>query len=323
MKRVVVIIPNLNGKNLLQVCLPALFGSVFGDFEVVVVDNGSIDGSVEYLQHDFPQVRILRNKKNLGFAKAVNQAIGQTKNPYVVLLNNDTKVDGGWLSALVKSADNHPDCGSVTSKMLVLGKKDALDGAGDKINIVGQAHAIGKGEKASGYNHGQYVLGATGGASLFKRQAIESVGLFDEDFFFYFEDVDWALRAQLLGFKSFYEPSALVYHMGGETAKKFVSLMEYLRYRNTMLLVIKNFPWQIIFSRRRFVKLPLVFLHTFYFFSMRGLFWEATKAVAFVFLKLPKILNNRFAIQGNRKVSISYLESLMEEKKLKIGSFKF
>lgn len=323
MTEVTVIIPNLDGKDLLRTSLTSLYESDYKNFEVILVDNGSADDSVEFVELVFPKVIIIKNKKNLGFAKAVNMAIQKSKSPYIVLLNNDAKVEKDWLSRLVASAKVHQDCSSISSKILNFRRRSILESAGDKINIVGQATPIGQGDKGQNYQKGKYVLGATGAASLFKRSMIEEIGLFDEDFFFYFEDVDWALRSQLYGFKTFYEPWAVAYHMGGETAKRFEKFMEYLRYRNTMLLILKNFPWQLFFLRKRFIKIPLVFIHTFYFFHKDKLTFEALKAVIFVLVSLPKFLLKRFMIQGKRQVSISYLDSLMEDKTLKIGWFRF
>jgi GT2 family glycosyltransferase len=323
MARVSIIIPNLNGRSLLESCLPLVFGQDYQDFEVVVVDNGSTDDSSAFVEKNYPQVRVLALKENLGFAKAVNEAIRQTKSKYVVLLNNDAHVTKNWLSNLLVASDNHQECASVASKMLVFGKKPIIDGAGDKINIVGQPYPIGRGKRDSKtYNVGKYILGATGGASLFRRVALEKVGLFDEDFFFYFEDVDWALRAQLLGFCSWYEPNAIVYHRFGETAKKFYRKMEYLRFRNTIILVLKNFPWQLFFKRWRFFKISLVWFHTFYYFCKNGLVKEAFNVLFYLIFNFPKIMKKRWAIQGKRKVSIDYFDSLMEEKMLKIGPFR-
>jgi len=323
MAKVSIIIPNLNGRLLLESCLPLVFDQGYKDFEIVVVDNGSQDDSCTYLASHFPQVRIIKFKENFGFAKAVNEGIKKTDSPYIVLLNNDTQVKKDWLLNLVLAVDNHPECASIASKMLSFGQESVIDGAGDKINIVGQPHPIGRGEKdAKIYNLGKYVLGATGGASLFKRKVLEKVGLFDEDFFFYFEDVDWALRAQLLGFKSWYEPKAVVYHRFGETAKKFYRKMEYLRFRNTIILVLKNFPWQLFFKRWRFFKIPLVWLHTFYFFCKRGLAKEAFGVKFYLIFNFPKIIKKRITIQKRRKVTIDYFDSLMEEKILKVGPLR-
>lgn len=319
---VIIIIPNFNGKELLATCLPSVFSQTFKNFEVWVVDNGSTDNSVGFLKRNFPQVQLIINKKNLGFAKAVNLAIVKTQSEYIVLLNNDTKVDKNWLENLVKAAKKHGDVASVASKIFSFnGKK--IESVGDKINIVGQAYPAGLSEPARKYDKPGYILGATGGASLFRRSAFDKIGLFDEDFFFYFEDVDWALRAQINGFKSYYEPAAIVYHKVGATAKKFGNFVEYLRFRNTIFLVIKNFPSSLFFKRGRWFKIPLVWLHTFYFFIKKGMFWEALKVVFDLTTRLPKLIKKRAKIMRLRKVEIAYLDNLMEEKRLKILFWKF
>lgn len=322
MKQVVIIIPNLNGKELLKICLPSVFSQSFTNFEVVVVDNGSTDTSVKFLKAKFPKVWIIESKVNLGFAKAINLAIKKTKSEYIVLLNNDTKVDENWLKFLVKTAKTRPEAASVAPKILSFdGKK--IESVGDKINIVGQAYPVGKGEPKGKHNKPAYILGATGGASLFRRKVIvDTVGLFDEDFFFYFEDVDWALRAQLAGLKSYFEPDSIVYHKVGETAKTLGRFIEYLRFRNTIFLVIKNFPFQILFKRGRWWKIPAVWANTFYFFLKKGMILEALKVLANVIIFSPKLLFKRWQIMKMRKVDIDYFDSLAEDKKLKIFSWK-
>ncbi|OGD86114.1 hypothetical protein A2Z23_00450 [Candidatus Curtissbacteria bacterium RBG_16_39_7] len=323
MAEVSIIIPNLDGRPLLESCLPLVFDQLYKNFEVIVVDNGSTDDSRAFVAKNYPQVKIIALAENFGFAKAVNEAIRGTKSKYTVLLNNDVHVAKDWLSHLVLAAEDHLECASVASKMLSFQKKTIIDGAGDKINIVGQPHPIGRGEKdEKTLNVGKYILGATGGASLFRREAFDKVGLFDEDFFFYFEDVDWALRAQLLGLRSWYEPKAIVYHRFGETAKKFYRKMEYLRFRNTIILVLKNFPWQLFFRRRRFFKIPLVWLHTFYYFCKKGLVKEAFSVKFYIIFNFFKIIKKRLTIQKTRKVTIDYFDNLMVEKKLKIGPLR-
>ena len=318
MTKVSVIIPNWNGRKLLPVCFKAVFSQTFTDFEVIVVDNGSADGSAAFVKKNYPKVKLIRLQKNLGFAPAVNRGIIESQSQYIALLNNDAKPDKNWLLNLYGEIVSRPEVFAVVPKVINAANKKIIDNAGDKINIVGQAQARGKGDDVNKYDKAGYIFGASGAASLFKREVFDRLGKFDEDFFFYFEDVDFSLRAQLAGFKCWYQPKATVYHLGQATAAKLGDFVEYQRFRNTIFLVIKNFPVKLFFMRNRWWKIPIVWLHTFYFFARSGLGKVAFKVFLDVIIYFPKLIRKRFKIMKIRKVDICYLDQLMEDKKLKI-----
>lgn len=322
MPKVSLIIPNWNGRKLLPACLTSVFLQNFSDFEVILVDNGSKDTSVSYVRRNFPKVKLIKLAKNLGFAKAVNLGIEKSLAPFVALLNNDTKVDINWLKNLYKSILKDREVFAVASKILQYRRPNLIDSAGDKINIVGQAHPIGKGEQGKKFKKGRFVFGATGAASIFRKEILEKLGKFDEDFFFYFEDVDFALRAQIAGFKCWYQPSAVAYHLGGATASKLGNFIEYQRFRNTIFLVIKNFPTKLFFKRGRWWKIPAVFVHTFHFFVKKNWWWQVLRIIFDLLKNFPKLLIKRNKILSQMKVSIDYLDNLMEDKKLKIAAFR-
>lgn len=318
MAEVSVIIPNWNGRKLLPACLDSILAQTFKNFEVILVDNGSTDDSVAFVKKNYLQVRIVALPKNLGFAAAVNRGVAKSFAPFIALLNNDARAAPNWLSKLYQAVLAHPEVFAVAPKILQAKNPQLIDNAGDKINIVGQAFPVGRSEKVEKFNKPGYIFGASGAASLFRKSVLKKLDGFDEDFFFYFEDVDFSLRAQIAGFKCWYEPKALVYHYGEKTAAKLGDFIEYQRFRNTIFLVIKNFPFELIGKRGRIWKIPLVWLHTFYFFTKKGRFWQSLKVLVDLVIQSPKLLKKRSKSLSMRTVSLAYLDSLMEDKKLKV-----
>ncbi|MDP3724020.1 MAG: glycosyltransferase family 2 protein [bacterium] len=315
MVQVTVIIPNWDGEMLLPTCLAALEKQTFQSFHVLVVDNGSKDASLEILTRDFPWVRILRFSKNRGFAAAVNTGIRATGSPFVALLNNDTHVDPKWLAALVDVLYLRPQIAAVAGKMLRMDDPSIIDNAGDKINIVGQADAVGKGEKDIGqYDHEREILSVCGGGCLYRRNVFDTVGLFDENFFAYFEDVDLGLRMRLQGLRPWFTPKAVLTHRRGETSKRMASRKEFLHFRNTWMLVIKNFPHALFFCRGRWWKMPLVFSRTVKYLWSQGMWREAVLAPASFCVLIPSMLKERWFIQTRRTVSFAELERWMVDK---------
>ncbi len=196
MARVSVVIPTWNGLTHLQQCLPALMAQEEVDFEVVVVDNGSSDGTTDYLDRCYPTIHVIRNKRNLGFAAANNAAMRATRTEFVATLNNDTLPRPRWLSSLVKAADAHADYGAFASKMCFWQQPHVINSAGlvvDRAGLAWDRHCGDPVEEASAKAE---VFGASAGAALYRRKLLDDIGLFDERFFAYLEDVDLAWRAQ-------------------------------------------------------------------------------------------------------------------------------
>lgn len=315
--KVSIVIPNWNGKHLLKVCLSSLKKQTFKDMEIVVVDNGSTDGSADYIKRYFAEVKIVPLDKNYGFAKAVNEGIKNSKGKYVVLINNDAEVEKSCLEYLIKAIKSHKKVGFVATKMLNFYNRKIIDSAGDYIDNVGHANNIGMGEKDSEkYNVPGYTFLVTGGGSIFRREVFERVGFFDEDYFAYFEDVDLCLRSQMQGFKGWFEPKAKIYHIHKATSLRFSSFLEYLQFRNMMITIIKDFPNKLIWSNFNWLLILLVNLNTVRFLATKGLLMSALKAEMYVLWNLPKLLNKRFAIQNTKKVSDDYLISNFQKKKI-------
>ena len=219
--RVSVVVPSWNGRAWLDVVLPSLERQRFRDFEVIVVDNGSTDGSLEHVRARWPWAQVLPLDRNVGFAAAVNRGIEQSQGVYVALVNNDMELHESFLDALVAGLDSNPSAASVTAKMLDLRTRDLIDGAGDVLRWSGVVIPRGRGERDIGqYETPVEVFSACGGAALYRRAAFDEVGLFDEAFFAQMEDVDWGFRARLLGYGCRYVPGAVAYHMGSASMRR-------------------------------------------------------------------------------------------------------
>jgi GT2 family glycosyltransferase len=241
--RVAVVIPTWNGRSLLEAALRSLYAQSYSDYEVIVVDNGSSDGTVEHLRERWPAVHVVALADNVGFAAAVNLGIARAHGEYVALLNNDMELDPEWLAELVAALDAEPGAGSAASKLRMLREPGVLDGAGDLVTWYGATWRRGHGEPDRGqYDAPGVVASPCAGAALYRRAALDAVGGFDERFFAYLEDADWGLRAQLAGWPCLWVPSAVAYHLGGATSRRMGDLETELIARNTLALVVKSFP---------------------------------------------------------------------------------
>ena len=245
-----VIIPNYNGAHFLPPCLEALKNQTVSPAEIIVVDNGSSDDSIQLLETAYPNVRIIVNEENLGFAAAVNIGIKASSTAYVLLLNNDTEADPGMIEHLERAMRRNPKAFSIASKMVQLYYPDLLDSTGDLYTVVGWAVNRGTGRPSSLYNRAAGVFSACAGAALYRREVFERIGYFDEKHFCYLEDIDVGWRARLYGYRNIYEPKAVVRHVGsGTSGSKYNSFKVRLSARNSVWLNYKNMPlWQLILN---------------------------------------------------------------------------
>lgn len=230
-----VIIANWNGAQHLRVCLDSLRLQTHSQFEVIVADNGSTDGSLDMLRDEYPEVRVLELDANYGFVVASNHGAAATDADILVMLNNDTEVEPQWLEALCQALEDNPKAGSAASKMLLFDQRDTIHSAGDMLgeDFIPQNRGVWEIDQGQ-YDNQTEVFGACGGAAAYRREAWEQVGGFDERLFMYLEDVDLAWRMQQAGWECVFVPEARVYHHlsatgGGEIASYYVG-------RNTFLL---------------------------------------------------------------------------------------
>lgn len=207
------IIPNWNGAGRLSRCLQSVAALRGADTEIIVVDNGSSDGSPEVGLR--AGARVIRLPENLGFARAVNRGIAESGGEFVALVNNDVELDAGWLTALLDALDRHPECGMATGRTLLYGNRRLIDGAGDALSLGFAAARLGHGSPDGPfYEQERRVLAVSGAACLIRRAVFAQVGGFEELFFAYLEDIDFCLRAQLAGFQAIYVPEAIAFHEG-------------------------------------------------------------------------------------------------------------
>lgn len=236
-----IVIPNWNGKAFLQTCLDSLAAQTYPQFEVIVVDNASHDGSQTFIKSNYPHVDLIELPENRGFTGACNAGIQAAQGEYIALLNNDTEVHPGWAAAVVDAFKRHPDAGIIASKMLLFDRRDTFHTAGDFFTVDGKAGNRGVWEKDEGqYDNEEYVFSACGGSAVYRRTMLDQIGLLDDDFFFSLEDIDLAWRAHLTGWRCLYTPAAIVYHHlsatgGGVTAS-------YYDGRNLLYVLYKNYP---------------------------------------------------------------------------------
>ncbi|MEI7674505.1 MAG: glycosyltransferase family 2 protein [bacterium] len=311
MAKVFVVIPNWNGIDYLDACLKSILNQSIR-LSIVVVDNGSIDGSAELLEKKYQQVDLIRLAENTGFTGGVNAGINRAlsqKADYVALFNNDAVADKKWAENLLKAAIDNPGSGIVTGKFLRI-EGERIDSTGEQYSTRGLPFSRGRNQLENGqYDNQVDVFGATGGASLYSAKMLKEVGLFDQSFFAYFEDVDISFRSQLMGWKVTYEPSAIAYHHIGATSSKLGDFSRYHSAKNFILCYTKNMPGQLYFKY-----LPLFLMQL-----MRWSISSLLKGKTMPFLKglfsavwlLPNAFIQRHFIQSNRKVSIAYIDSIL------------
>lgn len=244
-----VIIVNYNGRAYLKNCLSSLLLQSYPAIEIIFVDNGSKDGSIEYVKKEFPSIRIIENNENFGFAKGNNIGIEAAKGELIATLNNDTEVTPGWLKELVDVMDSDENVGMCASKMLFMKNPEFLNSTGLCISRSGICWDRGIFERDVGqFESIEEVFGPCAGAALYRRDMLEKIGLFDEDFYAYLEDTDLAFRGRLAGWKCLYVPKAVLYHMHGGTAGFESDYTIYYGNRNVLWNTIKNFPCRLLIS---------------------------------------------------------------------------
>ncbi len=245
MAKASIIIPHFNGKQHLDDCLHSLRQQTFTDFEVLLVDNGSTDGSQAYVRQQFPEVRLLELGRNLGFTGACNAGWQAARGEFIILLNNDTEADPNWLAEVMGGFGRYPQAGAIASKMLLFDKRDHFHTAGDYVRLDGIPGNRGVWQQDVGqYDQEEVVFSACGGAAAYRRQLLDEIGFLDDDFFFSCEDVDMGWRANLAGWQTVYMPTAVIYHKLKATGGSVIG--SYYDGRNFLYLIWKNYPTSLL-----------------------------------------------------------------------------
>ncbi|MBF0375936.1 MAG: glycosyltransferase family 2 protein [Desulfamplus sp.] len=330
-----IIIVNYNGMDYLPACLEALFLSKYPKFSVIVVDNNSVDNSVNWVQSNYPQVTVIKNKRNEGFGKANLRGIKYGNSPFFALLNNDTKVEPQWLLPLVEVMKKEPKCAAACSRLMFMDKPNVINAAGGGMNFVGygfdyeifstapsqssySANSLSLGSEISTNNGVSQLLSTdfykikevffpTAAACLIRRSAFDDVGGFDKSFFMYHEDVDLGWRFHLKGYSVKYIPNSVVFHAFGGTSLKSGSLYfrNRLGLRHALRSLLKNY--EITTLKKVLPIFCQLSINNFRAGIPTGFF----RAILWNALRLPDTIIQRARVQRDRRVTDKELEPLI------------
>lgn len=324
------IVPHWNNYHLLARCLESILAQTETDFDALVVDNGSTDGSPDRVGRDFPSVRVVRLPRNLGFAAAANRGIAASRSEFLAFVNNDVCLSPDWLARMREGMRGDPSLGAVAGKLLMdVGPVSAfaLDASADRCdraggpppriasagNIVlksGFGRDRGYGEADRGqFDRQEEVFWASGGACFVPRRLFTEIGGWDESFFAYFEDIDLGLRARLRGYRCLYLPEAVGRHMGGATGGRFPRLGAGLRFRNALMVALKNFPSPLL--RRHGASIIFAHLRALVYLALQGYAREVLRSELYLARNLRRILAERERIQRARTVPVSAIARLL------------
>jgi GT2 family glycosyltransferase len=315
MNRVAIVVLNWNGIADTIPCLESLLTQSYRNYTIVLVDNGSIDNSLDVLDKFIPphtdKIHLIKNDTNKGFAGGVNTGIRwviENDYDYVALFNNDAVADKEWLTSLIAAASTSDEVGIATGLLLHENGK-TIDSTGDWYSVWGLAFPRNRGDKVSHAPKDGLVFGASGGATLYKTALLKDIGLFDEDFFAYYEDVDISFRAQLAGHKVIYTPDAIAYHKQGATSNKIPGFAIRQTFKNLPLLFWKNVPNRLLLPIGLRFYLALLLIYGNSFTHHNG--WSATLGTFKGLLLLPKALKQRRLIQKKKRVSSDYINEMI------------
>ena len=256
--KVSIITPNYNGEKYLKEYFQSLIPQKQHIDEVIIIDNNSKDNSKQIIQEytEKLNIQLIENNTNTGFAKACNQGIQKAKNEYLLLLNNDIKIEKNAIKPLIETIQENPKTFSVMSKMLQYHQPNLIDDAGDEYTILTYTQKKGNNTNKKKYNKKREIFSSCAGAALYKKSILKQIGLFDENFFAYIEDIDLAYRAQIQGYKNIYQPKSIVYHHGSATTgSQYNPFKIHLAARNNIYLIYKNYP-----IPQKIINFPFIFL---------------------------------------------------------------
>ncbi len=315
--KVSVVTPNYNGERFLKTFFESLNNDSELIGEVIIIDNGSTDNSKDYINKgtfNFP-VKLIENSRNMGFAPAVNQGISNAKHEYIFSLNNDTEVKKGSIRHMVELISSKEDIFSVQAKMLQYNNKDLIDDVGDEYNLLAWTKKTGENHKSDEYTQVKEIFSSCAGAAMYRKSLLNELGMFDDSFFAYMEDVDLALRSRINGYRNLLCPQAVVYHIGSATSgSRHNEFKVRLAARNNVWVVYKNIP--IPLKIINFIFLFLGFLIKYLFFLKKGF--------GSVYLSgIREGLSTRNKIKKTEFKSANIKNYLKIEYRLIINTFKF
>ncbi len=304
-----IVIPSWNGRHLLETSIPAISAQTDKTHEIIVVDNGSTDGTGNWLRECWPNVKCVELTQNQGFSGGVNVGISAAGGNDVILVNNDTQAAPGWLNALIKASLSHPEYHIFASRVLMAETPHRIDTAGDGFTIAGFGYKIGWLQPdGPEYDYSREIFSASGCAVYIRREVFRTIGIFDEQFFAFGEDLDFSFRARLAGFRVMYTPDARIYHSVRATASPVNTLFWY--HRNLIWLLVKNLPCTLWFLYG-----PHILIHAGFiaFRSLAGGWLRIyLRSLGAAVKGIPSMLRKRSEIQSSRRISIAELRKGIE-----------
>jgi GT2 family glycosyltransferase len=303
-----VVVVNWNGKSLLADCLASLRAQTFPDFEVIVVDNGSTDGSAEFVRTEFSEFTLVQLDENFGFAGGNNAGIRVARGEWIALINNDAVAHPDWLECLFRAVGTNDAVGLAASRVVLT--SGLLDSAGDGMTVAGVSYKRGHGSKLGAFLKPTEVFGASGCGVILRRSMLDRIGLLDEDFFCIYEDSDLNFRARLAGFKCVYVPEAVIIHRLHGTLGRLSKTYVFYGQRNMEYLYFKNMPGRLFWTH-----LPVhVFSNVlgFGYFIVRGRPLQFIRGKLAFLRNFRRVLAKRRQVQSLRKVDDQTIESILD-----------
>jgi GT2 family glycosyltransferase len=297
--RASIIVVSTNELHHLRDCMPSLARQSYREFEILLVDNGSTDGGPEYVERDFPSVRVLRNGANLGYVGANNRGFAEAVGEYLVVLNPDTEVAPNWLGELIRTMDRHPEAGMATSRICHFGRRDLINTCGNDVHITGLAFCRGLDEPVEAFDEPARVAAVSGCSFIIRRSVLEDVGGFDRDFFIYLEDTDLSIRVNLAGYEIRYVPGSIVYH---KYLLKLGPQKFFFLERNRLVLLAKNFRWSTLAALCMALLLSEAMTWTYAALHGREYVLAKWRTYAWLFRNWSGVLQRRAAVQRRRRI---------------------
>lgn len=310
--KISIIIPNYNGERFIYNCIKSLNLQSHKAFEIIVVDNCSHDLSVKIIEDNFKDVKIISLDKNYGFSYAVNVGIKSSVGDFVLLINNDTEAEKDFVKNILNCIKADDKIFSVTAKMIRYNERNKIDDAGDFYNILGWSYKRGDGESILKYKNNSFVFSCCGGAAIFRKKLFERVGLFDESFFAYMEDLDICYRAKILGYKNLYCSNAKIYHIGsGTSGSKYNNFKISLSARNNIFVIYKNMPYfQILLNLPFLIVGFLIKILFFYKIGFGEIYLKGLKDGFLGLKKVKKVVFSVYNLKNYVKIEIELIINL-------------
>jgi hypothetical protein len=310
MSSVSVVIPSWNGEHLLPACLDSIRAQTARDFEIIVSDDASTDGSAELVSQRYPEATLIRSPRNRGFAAAANAGVRASQGDFIFLLNNDVALDPRCLEELLRPIETDPGLGACAPKMVYYDNPSLINSAGHACGPDGVVVDIGRGQPdGAWFNRPREVLGACAGAALYRRRMLDEIGLFDESFVMSFEDADLSWRAQWAGWRCRYVPTAVVRHREGASRGIASKRSAVLGMRNTVHVWVKDWPSVSLLRHLRDMWRGL--RRAMASLMFRGYGGVLPAVLWGVLSKMPAMLSRRRRIRQRRAVPVARFEELV------------